>query len=295
MLAVVPLSLHRWVSIVDLARFLDEVYLSDRLGLSAAYVAELRRAAWQLGNPELSALSKSALADFMRRFLENSATANNKRRMILTLWRAAYEEGLAPPPLAPKRLPEPEDVPTAWTAEEVGRLIWTAGLWPGDYRGIPAARWWQALFATAYWTGGRIGALLASLWSEYSAAGLTVRGRAQKNRRGQLYKLPPHCREKLDRLPRIERLIWPWPHCRRWFFNRARAIIERAGLDAPKTGRQLFHRLRRTNISYCAAVDLGLAQRQAGHASAATTLRHYVAPAICCQLSAADVLPVPAY
>jgi len=54
----------------------------------------------------------------------------------------------------------------------------------------------------------------------------------------------------------------------------------------------LFHRLRRTTLSYCWSVDPAMAQRQAGHASAETTKQHYVDPRICAQgLCAADILP----
>jgi integrase len=72
-----------------------------------------------------------------------------------------------------------------------------------------------------------------------------------------------------------------------------RRIVETAGLPCPRTGRQLFHRLRRTTLSLCAAVDPAIAQRQAGHADYATTLRHYIDPRVSRGRSAADVLPEP--
>jgi integrase len=75
-------------------------------------------------------------------------------------------------------------------------------------------------------------------------------------------------------------LIWPWPHHRRTLFLRFRELVEAAGLPCPRTGHQLFHRLRRTMLSYCAAVSLPIAQQQAGHTTAAMTLRHYVDPSI---------------
>jgi integrase len=283
------------LTIATLADYLEQSFLPDRIALSAGYVAEMRRVVRQFGNPELSQLSKPLLAEFLRGLSGSAATTNNKRREILTLWRAAHDDGVAPSPAAPRRVPEPSDPPTAWTVEEVGELLWTARHWPGEYNGVPAGIWWESLFSVTYWTAARIGALLKTPWENFSGDRLLVAGRTQKNLHGQSHRLPAHCLDRLATLPHIGKLIWPWPCCRRWFFNRARRIIERAGLDAPKLGRNLFHKLRRTNISYCAVVDLGIAQRQAGHASSRTTIAHYIAPAITHQATAADVLPVPAF
>jgi integrase len=72
-----------------------------------------------------------------------------------------------------------------------------------------------------------------------------------------------------------------------------REIVAEAGIRQPAGGRQLFHRLRRTTLSLCAAVDPSVAQRQAGHANYATTLKHYIDPRIARGRSAADVLPEP--
>ena len=55
-------------------------------------------------------------------------------------------------------------------------------------------------------------------------------------------------------------LIWPWPHCRRYLSTMTRHIVESAGLSADKRGMSLFHKIRRTCISYCAAVSPALAE-----------------------------------
>ena len=72
-----------------------------------------------------------------------------------------------------------------------------------------------------------------------------------------------------------------------------RSIVEAAGIPPPKGHNQLFHRLRRTTLSLCAAIDPAVAQGQAGHADYATTLKHYIDPRIAGGRSAADVLPEP--
>lgn len=64
-------------------------------------------------------------------------------------------------------------------------------------------------------------------------------------------------------------------------------------LAGSKTGKQLFHRLRRTTITFCAIVDQSVAQRTAGHRDFATTQKYYIDPRIYRSLSAADILPDP--
>lgn len=288
---------------MELTHYLS-AYLADRPGLSAGYAAHLLRlcrqfAEWSGEPVTLASLSRPMAADFLRHRLacgDSPVTVNNKRRQLRTLWLAAAEDGLAPSCTMPRKLPEPQDPPEAWTVEEVGELLWTAAHWPGNVGSVPAAVWWPSLLAVAYWTGARIGSLLCCRQCDYSDGWLTIRGANQKNRRGQRLQLPGHGRSRVDRLVAYRTdPLWLWPHCRRYLFAVCRRIVELAGLPCPKAGRQLFHRLRRTNLSYCAAADLALAQRQAGHASAETTRRHYLDPRISGERQAAAVLPVPAF
>ena len=59
-----------------------------------------------------------------------AATTNSRRRALLTLWRAAADDGLTSPPrarLIPTQ-PEPRRTPQAWRASEVSRILEAAGL-----------------------------------------------------------------------------------------------------------------------------------------------------------------------
>jgi len=87
-------------------------------------------------------------------------------------------------------------------------------------------------------------------------------------------------------------LVWPWPYHRNTLWSMSRRIIQGAGLSVDSRGRGQFHKIRRTCISYCAAINPGLAQQQAGHADARTTAR-YIDPRIAGRQSAVDVLPRP--
>lgn len=287
-----------------LADFLSEVYLPERYDLSRGQADNLSRAVrfldeWSGTPVRVADLSAKLLCRFLasRRSVWSESSSNDYRAWLLRVWRAAHDAGLAPPVGRIHKLREPTDEPTAWTAEEVSELFWTASHWPGMVGEIPARHFWPALFAAVYWTAERIGAVRQTRRADYDATGwITVRGGAVKTGKGRLYRLPLHATERIDKLLSYRgELLFPWPFHPRHLWTVARRIIERAGLDAPKTGRQLFHRLRRTTISLLWAVDPAAAQRQAGHSSAETTRRHYVSPSVAPQVGAAELLPVPAY
>jgi len=96
----------------------------------------------------------------------------------------------------------------------------------------------------------------------------------------------PHQEQPAERL-------FVWPCCRRHLFAIFRRIIEAAGVRySPRHSLGLFHRLRRTALTYCWAVDPAVAQRQGGHSSAEITRKHYVDPRIAADgICAADILP----
>jgi len=187
--------------------------------------------------------------------------------------------------------------PTACTSDEVSRLLLEAQTLQGRVFGVPASIWWSSLFATAYWTGCRIGALRQAKVSDYDATRSTLTIRRQKNGHEQLYILPASCAKRLDKLASYAKHnaapLWPWRFARQTLFTHARRIVEASGIRCPKSHLQLFHRLRRTNLTYCAKADPVVAQRQADHASYETTRKHYIDPTICSGRSAADVLPEP--
>ena len=283
--------------------FVESVYLPSRVRVSQTYAADLsattRKWSEHLGRQAiLGDFSESVVSGFLASYRQrwSPRSTNDKRQILLCLWQAAYDRDLVDRPPRPRlirRLPEDHEPPEAWTVEEVARLIDHAFHLDGMVSNIPAAAWWPSLFLTVYWTSCRIGALLRTPTASYDAQGRTLAVRRQKTRT-QIYPLPESCCRVIDvTAPRDRRLLWPMPWGRRWLHRLARRIVESAGLPCPREPRQMFHRLRRTNLSYCAAVDPAIAQRQAGHTDYRTTLEHYVDPRICRGLSAADVIPDP--
>jgi len=285
---------------LSLSAYLERHYLPARIALSEEYTTQLRRLVRDFGDRILSDLTEQHIAEYLsiRAQSKSASTVNRDGRYLRMLWMCAYDEGLVErPPRRIRRLPERVPTPTAWTSEEVGRLLLEAGTLDGYICCVPASLWWGSLFATTYWTGCRIGALRTARKADWDSPRSALLIRNQKNGHEQLYILPGSCAKRLDELAvfckREDGLLWPWPYAKQTLFTRARRIIEASGIRCPKSRLQLFHRLRRTNLSYCAKADPVVAQRQADHASYETTRRHYIDPTICGGRSAADVLPEP--
>ena len=193
------------------------------------------------------------------------------------------------------RLPEPLRVPLAWKKHEVERLICHVRTLSGDVGEIPRRLWWPSLIIAEYWSGCRIWALLHTATADLSMSEgyLIVRAEFQKTNRDQFFSLPDQAIAAIAAhwCPHRKR-VWPWPYCRRWFWASFRKIVEDAGLSSSTRGMDLFHKLRRTCLSYAAAAgDIGVAQRQAGHSNPQITRDRYIDPSIAPQQSAANVLP----
>jgi integrase len=284
-----------------LAEFVQTVYLPSRIKLSLGYAAMLRAVVRRYSNSlgraaNVSDLTRAPLCTFLTAYRRqfSAVATNDQRRMLLTLARAAVEEGLLPAvPVGVRRLPEEVDPPRADTLDEINAILSACRSQPGAVAGIPACDWWYSLTVCVYWTACRVGALRRTPTASYvHGQGLLVR--RQKNSRPQWYPLPASCCEAVEATqPAGRNLLWPWPHDPRQFWRRFRQIVDRSGVKAPKAARGLFHAIRRTTLSLCWSVDPAIAQRQGGHRDLETTRAHYVDPRLARGLSAADVLPEP--
>lgn len=291
-------------SVQTLTSFLEGIYLPSRIEVCKGYVEALqisvRKFSRWLGRDALLAdLTEQAVCGHLANYRQKwtARATNNQRAHLITLWLAAFDYDLLPAPPRTRRIRKLKtnpDPPVAWNVQEVGQLLAHVEHCRGRVGGIPAQLWWGALFRVVYWTGSRIAALLAVETSCYRP-GEGVLVRATKNKTPQWYPLPKSCCDAIDATePRRRRLLFPYHKHPKTIFVDARRIIEAAGLDCPRgKGMGLFHRLRRTNISYCAAVDSTIAMKQAGHVSYETTARFYVDPRIARGRSAADILPEP--
>lgn len=276
-------------------------YLAQRPDLSPGYCRRLNATAkmlcrWARRAVALREVDRMMLADWARDLLhtgQRPATVNTKVKHVRSLLLAAYDDGaIRRPPRRFRRLKENLPPPEAWTVGEISRLLGYLGRVPGKVGHWPAGDWWQALCLTVYWTGCRIGALMRVPVEDYSP-GEGLIARRQKNGRQQWYPLPASCCAAIERVLPPDGPLFRWPRHSRTLWIHFRDYVEAAGLPCPRTHNQLFHRLRRTNASYCAAVDPAIAQRQLDHADPRTTRASYIDPRIARGLSAADVLPDP--
>ena len=288
-----------------LAEFLREVYLPSRLGLSAGAAEQLAIAVRCLeqcaGFPVgLLDLSESLLTKCLviYRSSHAAATTNSKRRAILTLWRSAAESGIISPPGKVPRCPEPDRLPEAWTITEVERLLATARGLRGNVGTIPRRFWWSALILAIYDTGERVSSVrsVATADCSLSERYVIVRAENQKTNRDRLFWLSDQTIAALAAIHSPSgSLLFPWPYCSSYLWQYFRRLVEAAGLPSSRRGMDLFHRLRRTNISYCAQHSLALAQQQAGHSDPRLTQQRYIDPRIARTRSAVDVLPRPKF
>ena len=284
-------------------KFLHEVYIPSRFTLAARSIYELEAAVRHLesfaGRPvEVKDLTDEFVCKFLRYRLSSgisAATVNGNRAKLLALWRCAWRKRLVDE--SPRDVPrcrEPREHPRAWTKVQIEQLARTCQRLKGNVAGLPARDYWTSLVLVAWDTSTRIGALRQVRTEDVDLGhcSLRIRASTQKHLAADQHWLADQTVVVIARFydPTRE-LIWPWPHCRRWFFVQFRRIVEAAGLDAGKH-HGLFHRVRRSSLSYTAAVGgIEMARRQAGHSTAAVTARHYLDPRIVRNRTARDVLP----
>jgi len=281
---------------------LASLYLGGRLGLTAQYrdsvLSIARRCEAELPPPNGQPATPADLCRWLQGRLDagrSPASVAHYRRVLLALLRFGAARGLCRPvELPPIRVPLA--TPEAWTASQVAAIVRTAARLPGRIGIQPAAAWWSALTLTVYWTGARIGSLMAAAPTDWDSAAAVLILRRTKNGRAAAHRLHPQAAGTVERICdlHVDRLF-VWPGSRWVLFRAFRRIVEAAGVPCPR-GRTfgLFHRLRRTTLSYCWAADPAIAQRQADHSTAALTRDRYVDPRIvgAAAVSAADVLPV---
>lgn len=222
-------------------------------------------------------------------------TVKKHRRHLLRLFHLAAEEDLEEDtPMDEQRpalmasiprieIPDGQPSERPWkplSAEDVAGLIRAsrAATTP-RLTGIEPAAWWRALLVFLWNTGARIGTALSIEWPmlEHDPPRhgwwLVAPGRCMKGRRpGRAFvNQAAHAAAvsiRRDGEPRLFR----WPHTPGYL----QAVRRRLGLPG-------FHRLRAslgTWMTERAGGDPAAAQKQLGHASAATTLGHYVMPTV---------------
>lgn len=285
-----------------LSGFLEQVYLPERLTITDGAVEQLRIAVRLFGrflghDPLLTELSKPDLFRYLKEMLNSRspATVNSRRAAILCLWRAAAGMDLCSDSPRCPPVKEPQSLPTAWTLEEVSRLLASCGTLRGDWHGLPVSLAWRLGLLVLWDTAWRIGTLLSARLGQVDLArGLvTVPAAHLKGRRAdRLFQLHPQTMALIT-----ESMVWPreqlfpWPHQRRQIWVAFGRVLTQAGL--PHDRKHKFHCIRRSAESYAAqARGVNFAAGCVGH-SVQVAMQSYISPEICRQPSLIEALPRP--
>lgn len=160
-------------------------------------------------------------------------TVKNKRDALLTLWRAAYEDGLTElPPLRVRRVKVPQSIPTAWDLDELGRALRSARQLGGAFRRsrMPRNRVMPGWILAGWWTGLRFADVYQLRWDAFD---LRWRGviRQSKSGKPQPIMLHPDAVEAIEPLRAYgSQFIFRDLACRDGYIDAFRELLEAVGL-----------------------------------------------------------------
>jgi len=250
---------------VTLLALLD-LYSASRLNLSQATADQYLYACRSLAafcpvSPLAADLSADLIIPWLKhRLTEVSArSVKRERQAILTLWRWAYRNGYnrnnpSEADIPPVRVPQRPTI--AWTTpEEIDRIVAVAKSLPGEMRGtgIASRYWWSSLLVWLYWTGARIGALLAVRPGDinFSRRLLHLRAECAKTGIGQWRPLHDQAiAAVMTHFDPTRELVRPYPYNPRQKYLQLKSILHRAGLPADRY--HSFHCFRRTTATQAA-------------------------------------------
>lgn len=168
-----------------------------------------------------------------------AATINKDLRHIKAALRIAVEWGMLPKMPRIKMVREPEKLVRYVTPEHFEKLYREATskaelpMSPGQ--AYEPRVWWQALLATAYMTGWRIGELLSLRVEDVDLDAGTVITRHADNKGRRDAKVPVHPSviEHLKLVIGTGKFVFPWPHAEGELWDEFRRIQVAVGIHLP--------------------------------------------------------------
>lgn len=191
------------------------------------------------GRPvRLDELDEQSVSEWLRDYSATVKphTVKGKKAMLLALWRAAADDGLAPEPSSRRvrRVRVPELVPTAWTKAEVERLLAAAATLPRKHRcGLSRASWWDLAIRVAWDSGLRwadLVALRVDAIGDDGAAAVTQEKTAKVSSFRLSASTMAALRASLKACPRD--LVCPWPASGETFRDQVTRLVAKAGIRA---------------------------------------------------------------
>lgn len=216
---------------------------------------------WAGGPVALEAMDERSVSEWLRDYSATAApaTVRGKKNMILALWRAAADDGLCEEPVGRRvrKTRVPQTVVTAWTKEEVERLLAVVQRIPRRHKcGLRRSVWWDLAVRVAWDSGLRWGDLCRLPVSAVAPDG-SVAWTQSKTGRVTTFRLSPSTmdalRASLEACPRS--LVAPWPSSGETFRRQVEIIVQKAGIR-PGTWKW---------VRRASGTDVELQQPMAGH------------------------------
>lgn len=195
-------------------------------------------------------------------------TAHSYRRYLLTLWRAAVDADLVvvtPRKIRPIR--RAEKIVEGWSAEDVSLLVVACDALEGTMPKIGLSRrlYWRTFISAAWFTGLRLGDILAIRREQIDAVGrLSVV--QHKTGRVVMRAVPLPIVQEIDAMRGTSPgPVWPlWQATYRELLREFKSLAAAAGL------RGTIKYLRRGSSSECERLQPGAGARHLGHAPGST-------------------------
>lgn len=253
-------------------------------GYASTVLARCRRLENHVGRPEIGACCcEESLNRLLALLAEKLApvTVKGWRGDLLTIWRAAADDGLAPYPVTRRirRVTVPESVVLCYCVDEARAILRAAERLTGGYPdGVGRAAYWSAALRLAWDSGLRRGDVWHFTLSVVDADGnwRWVQRKTGKLVAGRLHKSTViHLRSLRRPVP------CAWPCHPNAFSYQFRQLVKQSGV-----GRGTFKWFRRASGSHVESLAPGRGAKHLGHASELTFRRHYdasLAPAVLVQ------------
>lgn len=191
---------------------------------------------WAGGPVPLDTLDERSVSEWLRDYSANRkpATVRGKKNMLLSLWRAAADDGACEEPVARRvrKTRVPQSVVTAWTREEVGRLLAACQTLPRWHKcGLRRSVWWDLAVRVAWDSGIRWGDQIALPVMAVRPDG-SVSWTQSKTGKVVSFVLSPSTmralESSLESCPRS--LVMPWPSSQETFMDQVDRIVKKAGI-----------------------------------------------------------------
>lgn len=254
---------------LTLSRYLREDYcLTREIGIETQRQYEIAVRSfetWSGGPVGLDALDPLKVSAWLRDLSATRApsTVRAKRVQVMTLWRAAADDGLCAPPLRRVRsVRVPAKDPVAWTHAEVCQLLAaTSRLKRWHPCGLRRSDWWALAVRVAWDTGLRWGDMVSIRVDQVSPTGM-VRMTQSKVQRPILCQLAPQtfaaAVESVERCPRG--ILLPWAGSHETFADQVRNLVRLAGIR-----RGTWKYLRRGSATDVELIERGASTAHLGH------------------------------